>query len=78
MASIVAYRNNREKEKDQVLDISIQSFKQLINKLKSLKKIQNPIAYFYGILDKKFEDLYFEDCLKWGFEMINLNHFKKR
>jgi N-acetylglutamate synthase-like GNAT family acetyltransferase len=67
MVSIAAYRNNHEKEKDQVLDVSIQSFKQLVNKLKSTKKIQNPISYFYGILDKKFDKLFIEELIEMGF-----------
>jgi hypothetical protein len=64
MAKIAAYRNNRENEKDQVLGIAIHSFKQMINKLKLTKSVKNPIAYFYGILNKKFEHLYFEELLE--------------
>jgi hypothetical protein len=37
------------------------SFKQMINKWKGTKAIQKPIAYFYGILNKKLEHLYFEE-----------------
>ncbi|MFD2681813.1 hypothetical protein [Bacillus seohaeanensis] len=61
MAKIAAYHNNRENEKDQVLGIAINSFKQMINKLKLSKSIKKPIAYFYGILNKKFDQLYFEE-----------------
>ncbi|WP_235822779.1 hypothetical protein [Cytobacillus massiliigabonensis] len=61
MASIAAYRNNRETETEQVLSIAIHSFKQLIRKMKTAAKISKPIAYYYGILDKKFRDLYFEE-----------------
>lgn len=63
MTVIAAYRNNREKEKDQILSIAIHSFKQLINKLKT-QKITNPIAYYYGILDKKLMDLYYEELFE--------------
>jgi hypothetical protein len=35
MATIAAYRNNREKESNRVLDVAIESFKQLIRKMKS-------------------------------------------
>jgi hypothetical protein len=66
MTKIAAYRNNREKETGQVLSLSIQSFKQLINKLKS-KKVDNPIAYYYGILNKKLNELYFEELFEMGF-----------
>ncbi|MGG1397309.1 hypothetical protein ABE288_05685 [Bacillus salipaludis] len=61
MTQIAAYRGNREKEKDQVLAVAIESFKQLIRKLKSNQKIKTPIAYFHGILQKKFDDLYFAE-----------------
>jgi hypothetical protein len=66
MTQIAAYRNNREKETEQVLTTAIQSFKQLISKLKSTKTVKKPIAYFYGILDKKFEELYFEELFEMG------------
>jgi hypothetical protein len=66
MTKIAAYRNNREKEKDQVLTTAISSFKQMINKLKITKAIKKPIAYFYGILNKKLEHLYFEELLEMG------------
>ena len=59
MAEIAGWRNNFENKRNQVLTTAIASFKQLISKLKSNKKIQNPIAYFYGILDKKLDDLFY-------------------
>ena len=59
MAEIAGWRNNFENKREQVLTTAIVSFKQLISKLKSNKKIQNPIAYFYGILDKKLDDLFY-------------------
>ncbi|MBS4193171.1 hypothetical protein KHA94_24025 [Bacillus sp. FJAT-49705] len=67
MAKIAAYRNNRENEIDQILSISIQSFKQLIRKMKSSRKINKPIAYYYGILERKFDELYFEELYELGF-----------
>ncbi|WP_394139881.1 hypothetical protein [Cytobacillus oceanisediminis] len=70
MTTIAAYRNNREQDKTQVLDTAIHSFKQLIGKMKS-RIIAKPIAYFYGILNKKFEELYFEDLLDMGFSLNN-------
>ncbi|MBT2757506.1 hypothetical protein J7E71_16440 [Mesobacillus foraminis] len=66
MARISAYRNNLEKEPQQVLETAIQCFKQLVSKLKTAK-VQKPIAYYYGILDKKFTELYFSDLYEMGF-----------
>jgi hypothetical protein len=70
MTTIAAYRNNREQDKTQVLDTAIHSFKQLIRKMKS-SFVSKPIAYFYGILNKKLEELYFEDLLAMGFSTDN-------
>ncbi|MBU8878268.1 hypothetical protein BGM26_04610 [Bacillus sp. FJAT-29790] len=67
MTKVAAYRNNREKETDQTLAISIRSFKQLIRKIKTKNAPKNAIAYFYGILEKKFEELYFEELFEMGF-----------
>jgi hypothetical protein len=64
MTQIAAYRNNRENEKEKVLGIAIHSFKQMINKLKSTNAVKNPIAYFYGILNKKFDCLYFDELVE--------------
>jgi hypothetical protein len=64
MVKIAAYRNNRENEKEQVLGVAIHSFKQMINKLKTTNTVKNPIAYFYGVLSKKFEHLYFEELVE--------------
>ncbi|WML48982.1 hypothetical protein RCG23_02385 [Neobacillus sp. PS3-34] len=66
MVQIAAYRNNYEKAKETVLDIAIQSFKQLIRKIKSTKPVKRPIAYFYGILDNKFEDLFVHELVEMG------------
>ncbi|WP_053366541.1 hypothetical protein [Bacillus sp. FJAT-27245] len=59
MANIAAYSNYRDNEPDTVLDIAIHAFKQMIGKLKSRTAIRNPIAYYYGILSKKFIGLHF-------------------
>lgn len=67
MTNIAAYRNNREKEMDSVTTFAIHAFKQLIRKMKSSVKVTKPIAYFYGILNKKLEDLYFEELFEMGF-----------
>jgi N-acetylglutamate synthase-like GNAT family acetyltransferase len=60
MTNIAAYRGNREKEQGTLLDLSIDSFKQMIRKCK-LHKVHNPIAYYYWILTKKMDELYFEE-----------------
>jgi hypothetical protein len=67
MAQIAAYRNNREKETAQVLETAIHSFKQLINKIKSTKIVKKPISYFYGILNKKFDELFWVEMYETGF-----------
>ncbi|WP_053360948.1 hypothetical protein [Bacillus sp. FJAT-27251] len=60
MACIAAYRESCEDKTDKVLEIAIHSFKQMIGKLKS-NTVRNPFAYYFGILSKKFNELYFED-----------------
>ncbi|MBI0579148.1 hypothetical protein IEC97_17395 [Neobacillus cucumis] len=69
MVNIAAYRGDRENEKDQVLETAIQAFKQLVRKLKTNSFVKKPIAYFYGILQKKFEELYFEELWEMGFRL---------
>ncbi|WP_237562939.1 hypothetical protein [Bacillus dakarensis] len=74
MASIAAFLHNCEQDAEKVLAISIHAFKQFVRKLKS-NAIHNPIAYFYGIVNKKFEELYFEELFDMGFsadEMADL------
>ncbi|WP_066069929.1 hypothetical protein [Neobacillus soli] len=46
---------------DDVVDIAIDSFRQLIRKLKFTKVVRNPIAYYYGIFNKKLF-YFFRDC----------------
>lgn len=61
MTQIAAYRGNRENESDQVLDTGIDAFKQLIRTMKLSKQVKKPIAYYYGVLTKKFDELYYRD-----------------
>jgi hypothetical protein len=60
MTVIAAYRNNSENERGQMVEVAIESFKQLIRKMKLTNALKNPIAYFYGILDKTFSRRYYE------------------
>lgn len=61
MSMVAAYRHNYEQEADFLLSMSLDSFRQLVRKLKSKVKVKNPIAYFTGILNKKFQERYFEE-----------------
>ncbi|MBT2642875.1 hypothetical protein J7I80_11610 [Bacillus sp. ISL-41] len=61
MSMVAAYRNNYEKDTDLLLSLSLDSFRQLVRKLKSKVEVKNPIAYFTGILNKKFQERYFEE-----------------
>lgn len=66
MTKIAAYRNNREKETETVLDYAIDAFKQMIRKAKT-GKVRNYFAYYYGILDKKFHELFMDELHEMGF-----------
>jgi len=61
MSKVAAYRNSYEKDADFLLSVSLDSFKQLVRKLKSKVEVKNPIAYFTGVLNKKFQERYFEE-----------------
>ncbi|WP_253701146.1 hypothetical protein [Bacillus sp. FJAT-29814] len=61
MTVIAAYRNNSETEQERMLEVAIDSFKQLVRKMKMTHAVKNPIAYFYGILMKQFKHRYYED-----------------
>ncbi|WP_257391696.1 hypothetical protein [Mesobacillus jeotgali] len=61
MSMVAAYRNNYEKDTGLLLSLSLDSFKQLVRKLKSKVELKNPMAYFTGILNKKFQERYFEE-----------------
>lgn len=65
MTTIAAHKHGHKEGMGQVLHIAIQSFKQLIRKMK-VGRINKPIAYYYGIVNKKFGELYFEECLELG------------
>ncbi|MDN3019216.1 hypothetical protein PH210_23885 [Paenibacillus sp. BSR1-1] len=60
MVQIAAFRFECQNDTDDILDISLQAFRQLIRKMKLTNGVKNPIAYFYGILDNKFMKLYSE------------------
>ncbi|KON88195.1 hypothetical protein AF332_16205 [Sporosarcina globispora] len=81
MATFAAYKNNCEQNVKGVLETAIHAFKQLIRKMKT-SAISKPIAYFYGIATKKFEERYFEELLEMGFLAENedpfLNFFYKK
>ncbi|WP_102262616.1 hypothetical protein [Mesobacillus jeotgali] len=67
MTTIAAYKNNQENETDTILSVSLDSFKQLVRKMKSSVTVKNPLAYYTGILNKKFQDLYFCELFEMGF-----------
>ncbi|PFN76208.1 hypothetical protein COJ85_33005 [Bacillus sp. AFS076308] len=60
MAQIIAYGYELDHEMDLVVNLAIQSFKQLIRKLKFTSSIKKPIAYFSAILKEKFCQCYEE------------------
>lgn len=45
---------------DDLLEIGLQSFKQMIRALKRNKVRKNPFAYYYGVLQRKLDRLYHE------------------
>ncbi|WP_246197169.1 hypothetical protein [Cytobacillus depressus] len=67
MATIAAYRHNCENDLGQLTTLAIHSFKQLIRKMKTSVRVAKPTAYFYGILHKKLQELYFEELFDMGF-----------
>jgi N-acetylglutamate synthase-like GNAT family acetyltransferase len=64
MVQIAAFRFECNQQTEDVLAIAIQSFKQLIRKLKSTKQVEKPIAFFYGILTNKLKELYLDQLPK--------------
>ncbi|MEH7418700.1 hypothetical protein V7266_25900 [Neobacillus drentensis] len=60
MVQITAYGYELDHEMDLIVNLAIQSFKQLIRKLKLTNAVKKPIAYFYGILKEKFFQYYEE------------------
>jgi hypothetical protein len=67
MSRISAYRNNYENEDATLLSLSLDSFRQLVRKMKSKVTVKNPFAYYTGILNKKFQELYFAELYEMGF-----------
>lgn len=67
MSTIAAYKNNQENETETILSVSLDSFKQLIRKMKSQVQVKNPLAYYTGILNKKFQEIYFDELFEMGF-----------
>ncbi|CAM3710994.1 hypothetical protein [Mesobacillus zeae] len=67
MSKISAYRNNREKETETLLSVSLDAFRQFVRKMKSRAAVKNPIAYYTGILNKKYQELYFEELYEMEF-----------
>ncbi|MCM3569337.1 hypothetical protein [Neobacillus mesonae] len=61
MTTIAAYRHNSENQTETVLEVAIDSFKQLIRKLKFTRAVKKPIAYFYGILNNQFFKRYYQE-----------------
>jgi hypothetical protein len=59
-----------ELEQVQIQEVAIQSFKQLMRKLKSNSNVKNPFAYFYGIADHKFCVL-FHEVLKEKYDLLD-------
>ncbi len=67
MAKIAAYRNVCEEDPEIVLITAIHSFKQFVRKMKTIK-VHNPIAYYYGILDKKFHEIFILELVRMNCE----------
>lgn len=61
MTEIAAYKNVCEENREQVLEVGIHAFRQLISKIKTTK-VKNPLAYFYGILDNKFMRIFNDEA----------------
>ncbi|KAF0819173.1 MULTISPECIES: hypothetical protein [unclassified Cytobacillus] len=74
MTAIAAYKHNCEQNVNVVQDLAIQAFQQLIRKMKT-SSIARPIAYFYGIVTKKFEEQYYEELYEMGFSAYEKDVF---
>jgi N-acetylglutamate synthase-like GNAT family acetyltransferase len=64
MVQIAAFRFECNQNTEDVLEIAIQSFKQLVRKLKSAKTVVKPIAFFYGILTNKIKEFYLKQLFE--------------
>ncbi|NWQ41899.1 hypothetical protein MLOOGBEN_14460 [Bacillus sp. EB106-08-02-XG196] len=74
MVQIAAFRFECHQHTDDVLSIAIQSFKQLVRKLKSTKNVAKPIAFFFGILTNKLKELYLKQLPENGYESKPLRY----
>lgn len=68
MVQIAAFRFECDQQNEDVLAMAIQSFKQLIRKLKSTKAVVKPIAFFYGILTNKLKEFYLQQWREKQYE----------
>jgi hypothetical protein len=66
MVQITAFRFECTNDTEDILDITIQAFRELIRKIKRTNLVKNPIAYFYGILNNKFATFYLEKVSAMG------------
>jgi N-acetylglutamate synthase-like GNAT family acetyltransferase len=66
MVQITALRFECTNDTEDILDITIQAFRQLIRKIKRTNLVKNPIAYFYGILNNNFMTFYLEKVSAMG------------
>jgi hypothetical protein len=64
MVQIAAFRFECNQHTEDVLAIAIQTFKQLIRKLKTTNQVIKPIAFFYGILTNKLKKHYLQQLLE--------------
>ncbi|MEH7159034.1 hypothetical protein V7121_22660 [Neobacillus drentensis] len=70
--NMAAFSYSLELELHHILDVAIQSFKQLIRKLKFNRNVKNSFAYFYGIDENKFCVL-FHDILSDKYDLNDVN-----
>jgi len=57
-------------DEDKILSVAIHSFKQMIRMLKK-GRVKNPFGYFWGVLNKKLDDLFFAELHELGFPKKN-------
>jgi predicted transcriptional regulator len=50
-----------------LLDVALHSFRQMVGKLKSGAIRKKPIAYYFGVLNAKLDDLYYDELHEMGF-----------
>jgi predicted transcriptional regulator len=61
--------NNKAYDTNTLLDVAITGFKQTIGKLKSGNIRKKPIGYYYGVVNAKLDDLYYDELydMEFGF-----------